>query len=494
MAHEWDDSRGDNPHEIHDIDDRLRDLVESDDNIVWSTAESFHDPPQEPESAPENHPFSLSAIDSIKIYLKEMSENPLLTKEQEREIFHHLEESERNTLLSAFMLHPAVDRILVTVGTGRELPPECRDEDPEEEADEKDTAAPSGKAEFDARLGLMKAIQAERSRLLEDMLRRDDTSTAEDGISRIAHAMVKATIRERVPACLFTLACTAFLACWEELSNYSIRDRRAATGLSQASLEDLHAAFTNALSRARHTKERIIRANLRLVVNIAKRHSQRGLALSDLIQEGNIGLMKAVEKFEYSRGYKFSTYATWWIRQAITRAIADQARTIRIPVHMVETLNKIIKVSRDLIREKGRDPHPEELSERTGIPADKIQNVLKVAKDTISLETSVSEDDYSLVDLIEDDSQPQPDELAMSQNLAEQTRRILSSLSPREEKILRLRFGIGERTDHTLEEVGRNFLVTRERIRQIEAKAIKKLRQAHRAKGLERLIDSPKTP
>jgi RNA polymerase primary sigma factor len=325
------------------------------------------------------------------------------------------------------------------------------------------------------------AIEARCSRSIAEILR-----IANGGTGRVAPARGRRA--ERVP--VLTREQAQLFAEEIRATRTQVRDVENEMGMPAVVLRRHVTEMRVADRQARAAKQELIQANLRLVVSIAKRYMHRGLQFLDLIQEGNMGLMRAVDKFEYRRGYKFSTYATWWIRQAITRAIADQARTIRIPVHMVETMNKLVRISRSLVQEVGREPTPEEIAARMEVTPEKVRKVLRIAREPISLETPIGEDeDSQLGDFIEDKSVIAPTDAVLNRNLSEQTRKVLATLSPREEQVLRLRFGIGERTDHTLEEVGVRFAVTRERIRQIEAKALRKLRHPSRSRHLRSFFE-----
>ncbi len=424
-------------------------------------------------------------LDPVRLYLKEMNCGDILDREEEAKIAKRLEESERNYVFCALHIPQVVQLILDQLSSSHA----SISKDNQRETTTPFPAPLSSVFKTVKKIGLIEKRRQKLIQAINETMDEDEISRVKKELLLIPQKMLNLLGTGRLEKTFLHLVRLAFDQFMHESGTDSMEELFQTTGLSEKALHEIVRGYYNGLQQARQAKEQLIKANLRLVVSIAKRHVNKGLHLSDLIQEGNIGLIKAVEKFEYRKGYKFSTYATWWIRQAITRAIADQSRTIRIPVHMVETLNRLCKAAKEFVQENGKEPTPEQLAEILDIPRKKVLNILKLLSQPLSLETPIGDDEgCELVDFIEDKKTPQPDEQAILTSLTHQVRLALSSLTPREEKILRLRFGIGEESNKTLEEVGKDFDVTRERIRQIEAKALKKLRHPSKSKLLKSFI------
>lgn len=477
--------------------------------------------------------------DPVRVYLREMGQVSLLTREGEVEIAKRIESGEYSQLLGAVGSPFGLREVLIKIDLYKAGETELKgildgteEEEPVESPEERRQSVLDARSQLSRiESDIKKASQAGKTseklyrkaldRLLEirfskavlfGVIKRFSDLSGEMASAerRTKQAIRRLKVNKETFKRLAPLAATSskegsealetlggdrekVATVWERFSKYQANISVLEKQLGMSHEEVIKAGKKLTVSeRITHAaKSELTEANLRLVVSIAKKYTNRGLQFLDLIQEGNIGLMKAVDKFEYKRGYKFSTYATWWIRQAITRAIADQARTIRIPVHMIETINKLVRATRSLVQTLGREPTPEELAEKMELPLAKVRTVLKISREPISLETPVGEEDEStLADFIEDGSVVDPQEAVINGNLEDQTRTVLSTLAPREERVLKMRFGIGERSNHTLEEVGQDFEVTRERIRQIEAKALRKLRHPSRSKMLKSFVDN----
>ena len=506
---------------------------------------------EEEEVAENELEFFRKTPDPVRIYLREMGSFPLLTREGEMEIARKIESGQEEVISVVFNC-PMTVKEVITLGDDLRAA-RVRIREVTDEIDDEETSTSEEDIQKKRVLSLIRKIQRgeEHISLLQKKLKARENGISKSAIrkritakqveifnllkqlklkdcqvNRIVQKLKEREIQIRInerelrkyerlllslqeakkglPRYGKKMSGTSFFSPRLKLKRQKLKEMNRITralrrqvscaeaecGLSSVQLKEALRAIEAGEDRAKQAKNELIKANLRLVISIAKRYVNRGLQFLDLIQEGNMGLMRAVDKFEYRRGYKFGTYATWWIRQAITRAIADQARTIRLPVHMVEVINKLNRVSRLLVQQIGREPTTEEIARKMGVSLDHLQKILRITKKPISLETPIGEEEDSrLEDFIEDEKSLSPQDAAINSNLVKQTQRVLSTLNKREEKILRMRFGIGESHDHTLEEVGRDFHVTRERIRQIEAKALRKLKHSRRAEKLKSFVE-----